>query len=114
MTLIAKILIVASTVGADGKTVRKEFKPGAEVTGLSDHDEREFFLTIDEETDRLNRLVGNLLDMSRLETGVLQMAMRPDEAARGRSAASARAARGEWSMTASNSSGAGAWVSKAA
>lgn len=41
MTLIAKILIVASTVGADGKTVRKEFKPGAEVTGLSDHDERE-------------------------------------------------------------------------
>jgi two-component system sensor histidine kinase KdpD len=33
-------------------------------------------LTIDEETDRLNRLVGNLLDMSRLETGVLQMAAR--------------------------------------
>ena len=43
----------------------------------SDHDEHEFFLTIDEETDRLNRLVGNLLDMSRLQTGVLQMTTRP-------------------------------------
>ena len=42
----------------------------------SEHDEREFFLTIDEETDRLNRLVGNLLDMSRLQTGVLQMVTR--------------------------------------
>ncbi|MEN2386450.1 hypothetical protein [Comamonas sp. A7-5] len=41
MTLIAKILIVASTVGAGGVKVRKEFKPGEEVTGLSDHDERE-------------------------------------------------------------------------
>ncbi|EFI60746.1 MULTISPECIES: hypothetical protein [Comamonas] len=41
MTLIAKILIVASAVGADGKAERKEFKPGEEVTGLSDHDERE-------------------------------------------------------------------------
>ena len=40
-------------------------------------DRHEFLETIDEETDRLNRLVGNLLDMSRLETGVLQMAMRP-------------------------------------
>jgi two-component system sensor histidine kinase KdpD len=39
-------------------------------------DEHEFFLTIDEETDRLNRLVGNLLDMSRLQTGVLQMVTR--------------------------------------
>lgn len=41
MTLIAKILIVASTVGAGGVKVRKEFEPGTEVTGLSDHDERE-------------------------------------------------------------------------
>ncbi|MEO6989537.1 MAG: DUF4118 domain-containing protein [Aquihabitans sp.] len=32
----------------------------------------EFLTTIDEETDRLNELVGNLLDMSRLQTGVLQ------------------------------------------
>ena len=43
----------------------------------TDEDEHEFFLTIDEETDRLNRLVGNLLDMSRLQTGVLQMVTRP-------------------------------------
>lgn len=40
-------------------------------------DRHEFLATIDEETDRLNRLVGNLLDMSRLETGVLQMSARP-------------------------------------
>lgn len=33
----------------------------------------EFLETIDEETDRLNALVGNLLDMSRLETGVLEV-----------------------------------------
>ena len=33
---------------------------------------REFLATIDEETDRLNRLVGNLLDMSRIQTGALQ------------------------------------------
>ncbi|WP_426571523.1 DUF4118 domain-containing protein [Aquihabitans sp. McL0605] len=43
----------------------------------SDEDRHEFNLTIDEETDRLNRLVGNLLDMSRLQTGVLQMVTRP-------------------------------------
>ncbi len=30
---------------------------------------REFLSTIDEETDRLNTLVGNLLDMSRIQTG---------------------------------------------
>ncbi|MCB0958963.1 MAG: sensor histidine kinase KdpD [Acidimicrobiales bacterium] len=42
----------------------------------SSDDEREFHLTIDEESDRLDRLVGNLLDMSRLQTGVLQMATR--------------------------------------
>lgn len=32
---------------------------------------REFLLTIDEETDRLTRLVGDLLDMSRIEAGAL-------------------------------------------
>jgi two-component system sensor histidine kinase KdpD len=36
----------------------------------------EFLETIDEETDRLNSLVGNLLDMSRLQTGVMQLVMR--------------------------------------
>ena len=37
----------------------------------------EFLATIDEEADRLNVLVGNLLDMSRLESGVLEVALRP-------------------------------------
>lgn len=37
---------------------------------------REFLDTIAEETDRLNALVGNLLDMSRIQTGALQMGMR--------------------------------------
>jgi two-component system sensor histidine kinase KdpD len=37
---------------------------------------REFLTTIDEESDRLNALVGNLLDMSRLQAGALQLVMR--------------------------------------
>ena len=36
----------------------------------------EFLTTIDEETDRLNRLVGNLLDMGRLEAGALDVSVR--------------------------------------
>lgn len=37
----------------------------------------EFLASIEEETDRLATIVGNLLDMSRLQAGVLQPAMRP-------------------------------------
>jgi two-component system sensor histidine kinase KdpD len=37
----------------------------------------EFLSTIDEETDRLNVLVGNLLDMSRIETGAIDVILRP-------------------------------------
>ena len=33
------------------------------------------WLTIDEESDRLNDLVGNLLDMSRLQTGALDVSL---------------------------------------
>ncbi len=40
------------------------------------HAVHEFLETIDEETDRLNTLVGNLLDMSRLQTGALQLVLR--------------------------------------
>ena len=40
----------------------------------SDEARREFLVTIDEETDRLDRIVGDLLDLSRLEAGVV----RPD------------------------------------
>jgi two-component system sensor histidine kinase KdpD len=38
--------------------------------------EKEFLETIDSEADRLNKIVGNLLDMSRLQTGGLNLAMR--------------------------------------
>lgn len=38
----------------------------------STDDRRDFLHTIDDETDRLNRLVGNLLDMSRLEAGAVR------------------------------------------
>jgi two-component system sensor histidine kinase KdpD len=40
-------------------------------------DRMEFLTTIDEETDRLNELVGNLLDMSRIESGALDVSMKP-------------------------------------
>jgi two-component system sensor histidine kinase KdpD len=36
---------------------------------------RELLATIDEESDRLNTLVGNLLDMSRLQSGALELTM---------------------------------------
>ena len=56
----------------------------ASVTSLLQHDvewsepDREEFLeTIDEESDRLNELVGNLLDMSRIESGALDVLMKP-------------------------------------
>ncbi len=40
-------------------------------------DQKELLRTIDEETDRLDVLVANLLDMSRLQTGGLQATIRP-------------------------------------
>jgi two-component system sensor histidine kinase KdpD len=56
----------------------------ASVTGLlqsdvsfSEEERREFLLAIDTETDRMNRLVGNLLDMSRLQAGVVEIDRRP-------------------------------------
>ena len=56
----------------------------ASVTSLLQHDvdwtpeaQREFLETIDEETDRLNALVGNLLDMSRLQAGALEITPTP-------------------------------------
>jgi two-component system sensor histidine kinase KdpD len=42
----------------------------------SDADRRDLLATIDEESDRLNALVGNLLDMSRITTGALRLAPR--------------------------------------
>jgi two-component system sensor histidine kinase KdpD len=43
----------------------------------SEEDTHEFLVTIDAETDRLNKLVDNLLDMSRLQTGGLHLSVRP-------------------------------------
>jgi two-component system, OmpR family, sensor histidine kinase KdpD len=43
----------------------------------SEHDRDEFLSTIEEETDRLNRMVGNLLDMSRLQSGIVEPGLRP-------------------------------------
>jgi two-component system, OmpR family, sensor histidine kinase KdpD len=43
-----------------------------ESVALSDADRRDLVESIDVSTDRLNRLVGNLLDLSRLEAGVAQ------------------------------------------
>jgi two-component system sensor histidine kinase KdpD len=43
----------------------------------SGDDKAEFLRTIDEETDRLTNLVENLLDMSRINAGVLAPTMRP-------------------------------------
>jgi two-component system sensor histidine kinase KdpD len=43
----------------------------------SDEDLHAFLGTIEEETDRLNELVGNLLDMSRIETDTLEVLMKP-------------------------------------
>jgi two-component system sensor histidine kinase KdpD len=44
-----------------------DFTPGAT---------RELLETIDDGADRLNHLIGNLLDMSRLQTGAVQLVMR--------------------------------------
>ena len=45
----------------------------------SQADTREFMRSIDAEADRLHKLVENLLDMSRLQSGALQLACRPSE-----------------------------------
>jgi two-component system sensor histidine kinase KdpD len=43
----------------------------------SKEETREFLTSIDVETDRLNHLVDNLLDMSRLQAGALHLSIRP-------------------------------------
>ncbi len=71
-----------SAVSHDLRTPISAIK--ASVTSLLQQDvewtpeaRREFLETIDEETDRLNALIGNLLDMSRLQTGALEISTRP-------------------------------------
>ena len=67
-----------SAVSHDLRTPLSAIK--ASVTSLLQRDvdwtpeaRQEFLETIDEETDRLNALVGNLLDMSRLQAGALEI-----------------------------------------
>ncbi len=69
---------ILSAVSHDLRTPLSGIK--ASVTSLLQDDvqwtpaeTREFLATIDEEADRLNSLVGNLLDMSRLQTGALDV-----------------------------------------
>ena len=82
-------LAILSAVSHDLRTPLAGIK--ASVTSLLDDEidwppaEREAFLeTIDAEADRLDALVGNLLDMSRLQTGALNVSAAPDRARRGR------------------------------
>jgi two-component system, OmpR family, sensor histidine kinase KdpD len=69
---------ILSAVSHDLRTPISAIK--ASVTSLLQRDvdwtpdaRQEFLETIDEETDRLNALVGNLLDMSRLQAGALDI-----------------------------------------
>ncbi len=71
-----------SAVSHDLRTPLAAIK--ASVTSLLQQDvgwtaaeQHEFLTTIDEETDRLDALVGNLLDMSRLQTGAIELDQRP-------------------------------------
>ena len=73
---------ILSAVSHDLRTPLSGIK--ASVTSLLQEDvewtpdaRHEFLLTIDEESDRLNALVGNLLDMSRLQTGALDVGLSP-------------------------------------
>ena len=73
---------ILSAVSHDLRTPLSGIK--ASVTSLLQDDvewtpeaRREFLETIDEEVDRLNGLVGNLLDMSRIQAGALDMRREP-------------------------------------
>jgi two-component system sensor histidine kinase KdpD len=71
---------ILSAVSHDLRTPLSGIK--ASVTSLLQKDvqwtpeaQHEFLVTIDEESDRLNALVGNLLDMSRLQAGALDVSL---------------------------------------
>ncbi len=73
---------ILSAVSHDLRTPLAAIK--ASVTSLLQRDvdwtddaRNEFLETIDQQTDRLNDLVGNLLDMSRLQTGALATRLAP-------------------------------------
>jgi signal transduction histidine kinase len=69
-----------STVSHELRTPLTHIKGYSRTLLLGDWDEesrREFLQIIDEESDRLRELVDNLLDMSRIEAGVLQLDRHP-------------------------------------
>ncbi len=63
-TPLATIKISASTLGNPGADIGKEQR-------------RELLALIDDQVDRLNRLVTNLLDMSRVQSGALELHREP-------------------------------------
>jgi signal transduction histidine kinase len=69
-----------STVSHELRTPLTHIKGYARTLLLGNWDEvshREFLQIIDEESDRLGELVDNLLDVSRIEAGVLQLERQP-------------------------------------
>ena len=53
-------------------TAIKTALAGLQDEGVEPEEETEYKLIIDQETDRLNRLISNLLDLSRIEAGALK------------------------------------------
>ncbi len=71
-----------AAVSHDLRTPLASIKAAASTLRQEDVDwpldvQREFLETIEDQTDRLTRLVSNLLDMSRVQAGVVELAARP-------------------------------------
>ena len=80
-TPLASIKAAASSLRQDDVAVEPTRRPS------------EFLATIEEETDRLSEMVGNLLDMSRIQSGALSLVREPGRARRGGSAGAREPAR---------------------
>jgi two-component system, OmpR family, sensor histidine kinase KdpD len=71
-----------AAVGHDLRTPLASVKASVSTLRQTDvlwsaEDQAELLATIEEGADRLNALIGNLLDMSRIQTGALQLFVRP-------------------------------------
>src|SRR6266567_7481779 len=68
-----------TSIKASVTTLLDELKPGASdasQTVLSEEGRREMLDVIDEESDRLNRFIGGLIDLARIEAGELHLRRR--------------------------------------